>query len=127
MAAFVIVHAGYYAGLQEKSSKHFTVLVFVFFHGPQKKEIHLLSRFLCYSKLDCLFGFSLLRKATPRDSTKVFVEYAGSVYSRKRGTGKVSDLTYSATFRGCIKVKVSSQLQFLSRFSFVVKSGVIIS
>ena len=58
MAAFVIVHAGYYAGLQEKSSKHFTVLVFVFFHGPQKKEIQLLSRFLCYSNLFLLFGLA---------------------------------------------------------------------
>ena len=49
------------------------------------------------------FGFSLLRKTTPRDSTKVIVEYAGSVYSTKRSTGKVSDLTYSGAFRGCIK------------------------
>ena len=57
----------------------------------------------------------------------MIVEYAGSVYSTKRSTGKVSDRTYSGAFRGCIKGERECQLQFLSCFSFVVKSGVIIS
>ena len=75
VAAFVIVHAGYYGRLQEKSSQHFKVLVFVFFHGPQKKEIQLLSRFLCYSNLFFLFGLAWgrLRKGI---STKMKVEHA---------------------------------------------------
>ena len=58
MAAFVIVHAGSYGALQEKSFQRFKVLVFVFFHRPPTNKIQLLSRFFCYSNLFCLFGLA---------------------------------------------------------------------
>ena len=75
---------------------------------PQN-EIQLLSNFFCFSKLVCLFGLGL-RKASPRDSTELKVEHAHLI-----------------AFRSCTQGEPEYILQFLSRFRFVVTSGVIIS
>ena len=74
---------------------------------PQN-EIRLLSSFFCYSRMVSLFGFGL-RKASPRDSKKLKVEHA-----------------HLLAFRSCTQRESEQFLQFLSRFSFVVTSGVII-
>ena len=78
MAAFVIVHAGIYGGLQEIFLT-FQVLVFVFFHRPQQNEIQLLPREIPLLLGAVLFiWFSLIGgKLRNGISTKVEVEHAG--------------------------------------------------
>ena len=56
MAAFLTVHAGSWGGLQENllTFQFLTIHVLLL---PRQNKIQLLSRFFCYSKMVCLFGF----------------------------------------------------------------------
>ena len=54
-------------GLGEKRFKFLTIRVLPL---PLQNEIQLVSRFFCYLKLVCLFGFGL-KRASPRNSTRV--------------------------------------------------------
>ena len=56
MAAFLTVHAGSWGGLQENLLT-FQFLTIHVLQLPRQNEIQLLSRFFCYSKMVCLFGF----------------------------------------------------------------------
>ena len=75
MAAFLIVYAGSYSGLQEKSFNISNFLIFVFFNACQKLKYH------CYQDSSVIRSWLIhldfgLGKALSRDSTKVKVEDA---------------------------------------------------
>ena len=100
-----------YGGLQEKSLNISNVYSSCSFTAATKyswEYLQLLSRFFCYSKLICLFGFWVENSfATEKLNMQAFTaEYRKSFLPH-------------LTFRSSIQGEPEQFLQFLSRFSFV--------